>query len=221
MSLQDAIAECYTFEHEEEIPWTKIAEKHGVVRSTLTRTYRGETQPHATKIINQQHLTPQEEAELVAYIDELTEHHLPPTRKMIQTFASVIAKKPVSEGWVTRFIHQHSDELTPRWTSAIAANRVAADSYDKYKLYFDMLQKKINKYLIEPEHTYNMDEKGFMIRSIGKSKRIFSKTKWKQKRFKQILHDGNRKWITLIACVGASGVALPPGLIYLADSRKV
>jgi hypothetical protein len=71
MSLQNVIAECHTFEHEEEIPWIKIAEKHGVIRSTLTltRTYRGETQPHATKIINQQHLTPQEEAELVAYID--------------------------------------------------------------------------------------------------------------------------------------------------------
>jgi hypothetical protein len=52
MLLQDAIAECYTFEHEEEIPWTKIAEKHGVVRLTLTRTYQGETQLHATKIIN-------------------------------------------------------------------------------------------------------------------------------------------------------------------------
>jgi hypothetical protein len=66
-----------------------------------------------------------------------------------------------------------------------------------------------------------MDEKGFMIGVLGKSKRIFSKTQWKQKQFKQALVDGNRDWITLIACVGASGKALPPALIYSVESKNV
>ena len=39
----------------------------------------------------------------------------------------------------TRFINRHKDQLTPRWTSAINADRHAADSYDKYKLYIDIL----------------------------------------------------------------------------------
>jgi hypothetical protein len=29
-----------------------------------------------------------------------------------------------------------------------------------------------------------------------------------------VLQDGNRKWVTLLACVCASGEALPPALIY-------
>jgi hypothetical protein len=66
-----------------------------------------------------------------------------------------------------------------------------------------------------------MDEKGFMIGQIGRSKRIFSKTEWKQKKFKQALIDGNREWITLIACVGASGKALPPAIIYSSNSKNV
>ena len=221
MSLEAAIKDAEAANAAGELVYQKIADKHGVDRSTLSRNHRRVSGSVEQKNINQQHLTPEEEAELVAYIDDLTEQHLPPTREMIQSFASSIAGKLVSESWVTRFINRHSDELTPRWTSAMAADRVAADSYDKYKLYYDMLRTKIEEYSIEPEHTYNMDEKGFMIGCIGKSKRIFSKSKWKEKKFKQMLHNGNREWITLIACVGASGVALPPGLIYSADSKKL
>jgi hypothetical protein len=221
MSLEAALKDADAADAAGKLVYQRIADKHGVERSTLSRNHRGVSGPAEVKNTNQQHLTPHEEAELVAYIDKLTEQHLPPTREMIQFFASCIAKKLVHESWVSRFINRHSDELTPRWTSAMAADRVAADSYDKYKLYFNMLRTKIEEYSIEPEHTYNMDEKGFMIGAIGKSKRIFTKTKWKEKRFRQALHDGNREWITLIACVGASGVALPPGLIYSAASKKV
>ncbi len=186
----------------------------------MTRTHRGETVPHKQKIIEQQLLTPEEELELVAYIDELTEQHLPPTHEMVQNFASTIAKTKVSDSWVTRFLHRHDNALTSRWNSAMACDRHAADSYDKYSKYFDMLDLKIREKGIEAEHMYNMDEKGFMIGHIGRSKRIFSKAKWKTKQFKQALEDGNREWITLIACVGASGKALPPALIYSGDGNN-
>ena len=219
--MEAAIVEVQSLMPCEKIPWQKIADKYGVVRSTLTRRCRRETQPHATKIINQQLLTPEEEAELVAYPDCLTDQYLPPTREMLQNFASTIAGKPASESWVTRFLKRHDDELTSRWSTHMSAERHAADSGDKYKLYFYMLHAKITKQDVEPEHTYNMDEKGFMIGAIARGKRIFSKTKWKDRRFRQALEDGNREWITLIACVGVSGVALPPALIYPADSTKV
>jgi hypothetical protein len=43
MTLQEALAECDTFENEEDIPWTQLSTKHGDVRSTLTRTYQRKT----------------------------------------------------------------------------------------------------------------------------------------------------------------------------------
>jgi transposase-like protein len=43
MGLEEALKECDTFVSEDDIPWSKIADKHGVVRSTLTRKWRGET----------------------------------------------------------------------------------------------------------------------------------------------------------------------------------
>ncbi|KAF1930641.1 uncharacterized protein M421DRAFT_418933, partial [Didymella exigua CBS 183.55] len=64
MSLQEALANCNSYD--KDIPWRRIAKQHGVVRSTFTRTYRRETQPHQHKIIAQQRLTPQQEEELVS-----------------------------------------------------------------------------------------------------------------------------------------------------------
>ena len=66
-----------------------------------------------------------------------------------------------------------------------------------------------------------MDEKGFMVGCIGRSKRILSKTQWKQKRFKLALMNGNREWITLVACVGVSGEALPYAPICSAEPKNV
>ncbi|KAF2632885.1 hypothetical protein BU25DRAFT_329298, partial [Macroventuria anomochaeta] len=81
----------------DKIPWTALAKKHKVVRSTLSRKYRHETRSREEKAIAQQKLTPQQEDELVKYIEELTARRLPPTREMIANFALSIATEPVSE----------------------------------------------------------------------------------------------------------------------------
>jgi hypothetical protein len=61
--------------------------------------------------------------------------------------------------------------------------RYATDSGDKYKVYFKQLGSKIDFYKVEPEHTYNMDEKGFIIGAVSRQKRIFSKRLFKKKQF--------------------------------------
>jgi hypothetical protein len=65
-----------------------------------------------------------------------------------------------------------------------------------------------------------MDEKGFAIGLIGRSKRVFSKASYKKKKKSvQSLQGGNREWVTLLASICADGSALPPGLIFTgADS---
>jgi hypothetical protein len=42
-------------------------------------------------------------------------------------------------------------------------------------MYFDLLESKISEYLVLPKNSYNIDEKGFIIRRIGRSKRVFSR----------------------------------------------
>ena len=83
MGLEEALQECDTFVSQDDIPWSKIAEKYGVVRSTLTRTYRRETRSRQEQAVAQQKLTPQQEVELVKYIEELTSRRIPPTQEII------------------------------------------------------------------------------------------------------------------------------------------
>jgi transposase-like protein len=192
MGLEEALSECDTFVSEDDMPWSKIADKHGVVRSTLTRKWRGETRSREEQAVAQQKLTLQQEAELVKYIEELTARRVPPTREMIRNFASAVAQEPVSESWVTRFINRHAIHLISQYSTGMDADRHNADSFVKYKLYFDSLQAKIAEYDVEVENTYNMDEKGFMIGTTTRTKHVFSRRMWEKKEVRETLQDSNR-----------------------------
>ena len=94
---------------------------------------------------------------------------------MIQNFASSVAKRELSESWVTRFLHRNESHLMSKWATAMDRTRHKADSYFKYKQYFGLLHYKLKDYCLEAYNIYNIDKKGFLIRLIRKSKRIFSK----------------------------------------------
>ena len=151
----------------------------------------------------------------------LTARHIPPTREMIANFASPIAQKPISESWVTRFINRHSIHLISQYSTGMDAKRHNADSYIKYKLYFDLLERKITKYNIKSGNTYNMDEKGFLIGVTSRTKHVFSRRMWEKKEVTATLQDGNRAWITVLACICGDGSALPPGIIFESKNSTI
>lgn len=70
------------------------------------------------------------------------------------------------------------------------------------------------KYNVQPHNTYNMDEKGFLIGYLTKTKRIFTKSLQESGRLVGAAHDGSREWITILATICADGSTLSPGLIY-------
>ncbi|KAF1361353.1 hypothetical protein EJ07DRAFT_40342, partial [Lizonia empirigonia] len=129
--MEDALAELDALDSSEEVCYATIAKKHGVDRSTLSRKHRGVSGSRAEAGLARRNLQPEQEAELVKYIEGLTERKLPPTREMVQNYASDIAGHYVSESWVTRFLHRHQDELTSQWSTSMDRQRHAADSGDK------------------------------------------------------------------------------------------
>jgi hypothetical protein len=219
--IQKAIAAFKAQELGDKTSYTSIAAKYGVDRSTLSRRHQGSQASKDTIIANGRALNPQQELELVRYIEGLTKQGLPPTREMVQNFGSAIAHRQLSESWVTRFLSRHDIDLILKWTAGIDRVRHQADSGYKYKLYFSLLHKKMEEYIILPADTYNMDEKGFMIGVIGRSKRVFSKRMWVKKEVRAAIQDGNREWITVLACVCADGSALPPSLIFAAANGNI
>jgi hypothetical protein len=72
----------------------------------------------------------------------------------------------------------------------------------------------MEEYEVETENVYNMDEKCFMIGTIGRSKRVFSKQSWDAKSVRQAIQDGSREWITVLGYCCADGSALDPALIF-------
>jgi hypothetical protein len=217
--INDALQQIAKLRPGEKICYTRIAKDARCDPVTLARHHQGVQADRDTKNLNQLKVSPQQETELVQYIIGLTERSSPPTRQMIINFVRGLAKIEVSQTWVTRFLHRHRDLLTNRYTNPMASVRHAADSYDKYRAYFDVIEYNVQKYDILPQNRYNMDEKGFMAGVLGKQKRVFSKASWTRNYKKQSSHDGSREWITLLACIGADGTVLPPGLIFSADSK--
>ncbi|KAF1363885.1 hypothetical protein EJ07DRAFT_41902, partial [Lizonia empirigonia] len=100
---------------------------------------------------------------------------------MIRNFSSEVARQQLSESWVTRFINRHEIHLISKWTTAMDRTRHLVDSESKYRLYLELLHQKITEYHLEARDIYNMDEKGFLIGLIGRSKRIFSRRQWEKK----------------------------------------
>jgi hypothetical protein len=209
--IQKAIEEIESREPGDDFSYNKVAAKYGVERSTLARRHQGLS---TTRNAAHQVLHPEHEAELVQYIRTLHERSVSPTRAMIQQFAAQLAGKPVSQSWVTRFIHRHPKHLISRHTKGLNKERAKADSGAKYNLYFQLLLDKMKEYDIQPLHIFNMDEKGFQLGQLGGSKRIFNKRLWEQKGIRQVLEDGNSEWITVMACICSDRTPLSPTLIF-------
>ncbi|KAG9188376.1 hypothetical protein G6011_02299 [Alternaria panax] len=179
--IQEAIAEIESREPGDEFSYQAIAKKYSVPRTTLMRRHKGESETYGLRKLS---LHPEHEAELVRYIKTLTERRLPPTRTMVQQFASELAGKPVSETWVSRFLRRHPNHLISRSGKAMAKERTKADSGAKYSLYFKLLHEKIEEYNIQPIHIFNMDEKGFQLSRVSRTKRIFDRRLYEQKGLK-------------------------------------
>ena len=219
--IKDALDEIRKLKPGEKLVYTYIAKKHGVARSTLSRAHRRVQVPREVMTPNSRKLNDQQETDLINYIERLTARHLPPTRAMVRNFASAVASTPCSDKWVTRFLRRHRNRLTSQWATGMDSNRHNAESGHKYESYFKLLQQKITEYDLEPEHTYNMDEKGFAIGVLGRSKRIFSRRLYEKKQVRQARQDGSREWVSLLAAICADGTALPPGIIFASKNSTI
>lgn len=220
-SMDAALAYLDSLDPSESINYTKVANKYGLSRSTLSRHHHGIQHSKKEQYANQRFLNNQQTKDLLNYINRLTRSGLFPSHQMIANFAEEIAGKPPGKNWVSRFIKQHEDELVNRYTTAIDASHKRADSVLYYSLYFDALEQKIQEYDIQQEDIYNIDEKGFLIGILPKGKRVFSRRTYEREGIRQRVQDGNREWITTIACIYADKTSLSPGLIYQTVSGKL
>ena len=77
--------------------------------------------------------------------------------------------------------------------------------------WFHLVETTIQKYGITSDDIYNFDESGFAM-GINSTQRVITSAEYHGRR--GVLQPGNREWVTVIECIGANGVALPPYLIF-------
>lgn len=66
-----------------------------------------------------------------------------------------------------------------------------------------------------------MDEKGFLIGILQKTRRVYKLSELRKGRLVGAGQDGNREWITLMASCCMDGTSLPPAIIYQAVSGNL
>jgi hypothetical protein len=197
---------------------TGVAKEYGLQRSTLSRRFRGVTESASQKAQSQQLLSPPQEQRLIKHIKQLSSRGLHPTPAILRNLALEISGKEPGKNWSHRFVQRHSNVLGGGYCERLNRQRFKADYKAAYNDYFDLLKEKVEKHNIQPQNTYNMDEKGFLIGWSSKQYRIFSKA---SKLTKTLLADGNREFITLLACICADGTPLPPGIIFAGASGQL
>lgn len=66
-----------------------------------------------------------------------------------------------------------------------------ANSEREYSFYFHLLRENVEQYCVETRHIYNMNEKGFLLGVVGRSKSIFSRTLYEEGKKKSAIQDGS------------------------------
>ena len=75
------------------------ARVYNVNRSTLTRRFHGDTNPARVVVQKSQLLHPQQEKDLVIFINKKTEQGIPPTTAMVRNCAEQLAKSRPGNSW--------------------------------------------------------------------------------------------------------------------------
>ena len=194
----------------------QAARNFSVPRSTLRDRLAGRV-VHGTKSGPKPYLSKEEEEELVTFLKQASAVGYGKTKKEIIVMVQNTVKKKGSsddnfngEGWWTRFMSRNPT-LSLRTADPLSKVRSDAVTQEKIDEYFKLLKSTLEKYdLVEkPQRIYNVDESGMPLEH-KQPKRV------SQKGAKKVYgrSSGNKSQITIVACASATGVALPPMVIF-------
>jgi hypothetical protein len=175
---------------------------------------------------HQQQLTRNQESSLCGWIKELAANGYPPRYPQVHQMAEEIRRYGVAEilgkdidhvndfpfgkDCVRKSFLPHHPDLQSVTSAAIGSNRVKDASEETLQRWFDEFVKVIEKYEIEGENIYNMDESGFCIGTMEATRVIISataRTRWQAQ-------PGRQEWVSVVECISADGTAISPLVIF-------
>jgi DDE superfamily endonuclease/Tc5 transposase DNA-binding domain len=210
---------------------TEAAKALGIPKSTVYHRINGRrSRSHAHE--HQQRLTWNQESALISWIKELAANGYPPRHPQVHEMAEEIRRYDIAnligenditrvnmfslgQDWVRkRFLPRYPD-LRSVTSTAIDSNRVKNASVEVLQSWFDTFEKVVQKYGIEEQNIYNMDESGFSIGTVKATRVITSaadRRKWQAQ-------PGRQEWVSVVECIGADGTdSIPPLVIFKGQS---
>jgi hypothetical protein len=116
----------------------------------------------------------------------------------------------VGQNWVAHFMKRHPLLSFPS-SKMYNHGREKCEDPKIIGEWFNLVQKTILQFGIDPEDIYNFDETAFTIGSTATAK-VIARSGYYGRR--SLLQPGNREWVTTMECINASGWALPPCVIF-------
>jgi hypothetical protein len=171
----------------------------------------------------QQILSAAEEKTLLKVVTRLSKSGCPVTLPLLRDLAEEIrlsrfrlnsiptSYPPISKQWIDKFRKRHP-ELKTVYSRALDASRFEGVNYPVVNDYFNALTDLFLENPYPSDAIFNVDDTGFALGTTLPSKALIRRGDTTA--FKKI--SGIQEWITAIDCIGASGVALPPLLIFKA-----
>jgi hypothetical protein len=191
---------------------------HSTFSDRLTRATTRSRSHESQKI-----LSTAEEETLLKSITRLSKSGCPITLSLTRDLAEEIrlsrfrlsstptSYPPISKRWIDRFRKRYP-ELKTVYSRALDASRFEGVNYPVVNAYFDALTDLFLENSYPSDAIFNVDETGFALGTTLPSKVLIKRGDTTA--FKKI--SGRQEWITAIECIGGSGVALPPLLIFKA-----
>jgi hypothetical protein len=99
--ILDAIAAIDAREPGDKLLYRAAEKLFGMNKDTLRRKHPGKTRSNAMEAEDRKLLSPQQEIQLVQYIEKLTGRSIPPTQSIIKNYPVAVGKWEPGDAWVT------------------------------------------------------------------------------------------------------------------------
>ena len=194
----------------------KASLQWGVPKSTLLSRRQGH-EPRREAFASQQRLSPVQESHLTQWILTQAALGLPPTHAQIRQFAERILaikgdSQPLGKHWMQAFLRRNPSICTQKVQSreSVRVNGATTEVIKPWFNYFYIPEVQA----IKPENRYNMDEAGIM-EGLGENGLVVGSV---EKRSVQKKTPGSRAWTSFLECISATGVSLPPLVMFKGKS---
>jgi hypothetical protein len=187
------------------------AKRLGLDYYQLRRRWKGISHARSEGQIKNRYMTFEQEEVLEDWCTFLALIGLAQPRDLVFQKCFALTGKLPTRSWYKRFLKRHP-KFNPGRGSGLDPARAQCFNFATVQAHFDALSKRLKELNIPWEHVWNMDEKGIQLGGgrKGSIHYLFPR----HLRHKVRLTSDNLELVTIVECVSATGVAMPPGFIF-------